>query len=418
MNQPNVLIVDDDTTLLEALSETLRLRMEQALIETCDSATNALERINETNHDAIVVDIKMPGMDGLQLLEEIRKLRPDVPVLLITGHGEHHLAIEALRGGAHDYIQKPIDREYFLASLSHAIQLHRLKHQVREERAALERHAAELSDCVEQRAEELRAANQTKAELFSKEQAARAALNDALERLEQSSRQREEFMLMVAHELGGPLTVITGYAQILGKRRLPREKQDRARSAILSEAHRVERLVDDLADNARAATGQFELQQHPHDLVEIVREQVEICEARSATLNAELDAPDALPVVCDRDRIAQAVSNLLTNALNYASAGKVRVQVWADDEQAHVAVADEGPGIPEDQVEAIFKPHVRLVRNGSEAPRGAGLGLHIARAIAQAHGGELSVSSIPGQGTTFTVSLPVVAPMPGSSRPA
>src|SRR5215203_1243358 len=185
MNQPNVLVVDDDTALLEALSETLRLRMEQAQIETCDSAASALERISETDHDAIVVDIKMPGMDGLELLAEIRKLRPDVPVLLITGHGEHDLAIEALRGGAHDYIQKPIDRDYFIASLSHAIQLHRLKHQVREEKAALERHAAELADCVDQRADELRSANRTKAELFGREQASRAALNDALALLEE-----------------------------------------------------------------------------------------------------------------------------------------------------------------------------------------------------------------------------------------
>jgi signal transduction histidine kinase len=416
MNQSNVLVVDDDTTLLEALSETLRLRMEEALIETCASATSALGRINETDFDAIVVDIKMPGMDGLQLLEEIRKLRPDVPVLLITGHGEHDLAIEALRGGAHDYIQKPIDRDYFVASLRHAIQLHRLKHQVSEERAALERHAAELSECVDQRAEELREANQTKAELFGKEQAARSALDAALEKLQETNRQREEFILMVAHELTGPLTAITGYAELLGKSTLAQDQHARARGVIISEAHRVARLVEDLADVARSATGQFDLQQVPHDLVEIVREQVEIFRERSTAQKLELDAPDSVPVSCDRDRIAQAVSNLLTNAINYASSGTVRVHIWSDGGHAHVAVTDEGPGIPEDRIESIFEPHVRLVPDESQAPNGAGLGLHIARAITEAHGGELSVTSSLGEGTTFTLTLPLSVALTGSSR--
>jgi PAS domain S-box-containing protein len=141
---PRVLLVDDDAALLEALPAALRLRMDGIEIDTCDSALDALERIRETDYDAIVSDIKMPGMDGLALLSEIRELRPRTPTLLITGHGEHDLAVQALRGGAYDFVQKPVDRDYFVASLERAIHVRALDRQVEQQRLALERHARVL----------------------------------------------------------------------------------------------------------------------------------------------------------------------------------------------------------------------------------------------------------------------------------
>jgi PAS domain S-box-containing protein len=139
-----ILVVDDDNALLDALPETVRLRLEGVEVETCDSAPEALARIEGTDYDVIVSDIKMPGMDGLALLAEIKRRRPSTPTLLITGHGERDLAVAALRGGAHDLIQKPIDRDYFVASLERAIQLRQLDRQVAEQREALERHARVL----------------------------------------------------------------------------------------------------------------------------------------------------------------------------------------------------------------------------------------------------------------------------------
>jgi signal transduction histidine kinase len=139
-----ILLVDDDPALLEALPETVRLHMDGVEIDTCDSAREALERIEATDYDAIVTDIKMPGMDGLALLLEIKERLPSTPTLLITGHGERDLAVRALRGGAYDFIQKPIDRNYFVASLERAIQLRGLDRRVEEQRRALERHARVL----------------------------------------------------------------------------------------------------------------------------------------------------------------------------------------------------------------------------------------------------------------------------------
>jgi serine phosphatase RsbU (regulator of sigma subunit)/anti-sigma regulatory factor (Ser/Thr protein kinase) len=144
-----ILIVDDDPALLQALPETLRLRIDGAVVDTVDSAAAALERIKAVDYDAVVTDIKMPGMDGLALLNEIRSLRPETPTLLITGHGEHDLAVKALRGGAYDFIAKPIERDYFAASLNRAIRTRHLKRELDAQKAELEEHAKQLERAVQ-----------------------------------------------------------------------------------------------------------------------------------------------------------------------------------------------------------------------------------------------------------------------------
>jgi two-component system sensor histidine kinase/response regulator len=120
--ETRILIVDDDLALLEALPEAVRLRIAEIVVDTCDSAVAAVERIEARDYDAIVTDIKMPGMDGLALLSLIRERRPATPTLLITGHGEGDLGQRAMEGGAFEYISKPIDRDLFMASLERAIQ--------------------------------------------------------------------------------------------------------------------------------------------------------------------------------------------------------------------------------------------------------------------------------------------------------
>ena len=157
MSQSRVLIVDDDPALLQALPEALRLRMAGVTVDTADSGAAALDRIAARDYDAIVTDIKMPGMDGLALLAEIRARRPDTPVLMITGHGEHALAIQALRGGAYAFIQKPINRDHFVAVLYRAIRTHASNRRGRDRQLALERCTSELEVIVETLGRELRA---------------------------------------------------------------------------------------------------------------------------------------------------------------------------------------------------------------------------------------------------------------------
>ena len=144
MSAARILIVDDDVALLEALPDAIALRMNGIAIDTCETAPAALDRIQQNDYDVIVTDIKLPGMDGLDLLNEIKLLRPGTPTVLITGHGERDLAVRALRGGAYDFVQKPIDRDYFVASLERAIQVRGLDRHVEQQRVELERHARVL----------------------------------------------------------------------------------------------------------------------------------------------------------------------------------------------------------------------------------------------------------------------------------
>src|SRR5919197_1208001 len=182
-----ILIVDDDPALLKALPEALRLRMQDAQVDTCDSAREALARIGDVDYDAIVADIKMPGMDGLALLAEIRALRPDTPTGLITGHGHEDLAVLALRGGAYDFIQKPIDREYIVPSLTRAIEERARRRRVEEQQVFLEQHAELLERIVEERTRELRETN----------------------------RLKDRFIAMLSHELRSPLSAIRMWASLL-----------------------------------------------------------------------------------------------------------------------------------------------------------------------------------------------------------
>ena len=575
MRDSQVLIVDDDATLLQALSRALELRLDGVAVDTCDSPHAALDRIAATDYDAIVTDIKMPGMDGLALLAQIRKLRPDTPTLLITGHGEHDLAIQALRGGAHDYVQKPIDRDYFVSSLTHAIEVRHLSRQVEQQRLALEQHAKELEECLQDRPRELREffhreeiahAEAEKAErrsallaeaskvlagsldykttlasvarlaapvfagwcivdlmqdggsvrrlLGAPVDPAKEALANTLQRrqaldpnhqvvsevlrtgqprlisestdppsesvvgdaeqqelvrelgaksvivvpivargqtlgaitfvaadrdrrygpadvtlaedlasrcalaidnarlhseAQEAHHQRETFIAMIAHDLGQPLTAVTGYADVLGHSSVSQNVQERARSVIRQETRRMARLVKDLADAAHLAAGRFQIQPAPCDLAEIAREQVDLARARIERHTLLLDAPpDVVLAMCDHDRIAQVLSNLLANAINYTTDGEIRVRLWVEGEQARLAVSDEGPGIPPDRLDVIFEPHRRLASNGADdEPKGAGLGLHIAKGIVEAHGGRIWVESAEGHGATFSLSLPL-----------
>ena len=194
MSQARVLIVDDDPALLQALPEALQLRMEGVTVDVADSAAAALGRIVARDYDAIVTDIKMPGMDGFALLAEIRTRWPDTPTLLITGHGEHDLVVDALRGGAYDFIQKPIDRDYFVESLVRATQMRQLGRRAKEQQLALERHLNELEAIVEERTRDLRETSKV--------------IDSPLRFLMNPSGQMEKVVRQIKQVADSPLTVL------------------------------------------------------------------------------------------------------------------------------------------------------------------------------------------------------------------
>jgi signal transduction histidine kinase len=382
---PRVLIVDDDVLLLKALPEALLLRMEGVAVETCDSAPSALRQIAATDYDAIVADIKMPGMDGLALLAEIRALRPETPTVLITGHGHDDLAVRALRGGAYDFIQKPIEREYLLASLRRAIEAREYRRHLHEEQEILERHARELEGVVEERTHQLREAN----------------------------RLKDQFLATLSHELRSPLGAIRMWSSLLSSGKLDAQRTARALDGIERNAILQAQLVEDLLDVSRIAAGKLVLDLrpvNPKPLVEAALDAVRgAAEAKQVRLEAEFEFSEG-QVRGDPARLQQIVWNLLSNAVKFSSpGGRVLVRLSGVDEQVVIAVRDEGEGIGLEFLPHVFERFWQADRTRTRAHGGLGLGLSIVRDLVQLHGGSVEAASEgKGQGATFTVRLPLV----------
>src|SRR5581483_11381728 len=236
-------------------------------------------------------------------------------------------------------------------------------------------------------------------------------LAEAKRQLEDEQRHRDEFISMVTHELSQPITTLSVAAQLLRRAAVPRESRERAIETMYAQARRLGRLVQDLGDAVRLSAGTFEVFPSRVDLAKLVRDQVEQERLQAPRRRFDVEgASEPVWVEGDSDRIAQVLSNLLTNAVKYAPEGAIHVRLARAGEEVSIVVADEGPGIPPDRIDLVFEPHVRLGgRAGADQPRGSGLGLYIARGIVEAHGGRISAGNGPTGGAIFTVVLPVKA---------
>ncbi len=384
MDEARILIVDDDPALLQALPQAITLRMQRVIVDTSDSATGALQLVRHQQYDAIVSDIKMPGMDGLALIEQLQKLCPETPALLITGHGERDLAIQALRVGAYDFIQKPIDRDYFISALRRAIQTYQMRRQIARQQEELEQYASSLEQTVVERTRELIEANAAK----------------------------DVFIGIASHELRTPLTTIKGISQMLRRRLDGGNAVDPKFLEMLnSSVRRMEILVDEILTTSLVDGNLFALHLGPCDLVTLCRELVEeYGNDMGPSLNLEV-LELTLPVEIDRERISQVLLNLLSNARKYSPKNMpITLRLQRQDSQALVSVIDHGVGIPPEQLPHIFERFYRVpgidVQTGSST--GVGLGLYIVQKIVERHNGCITAASVPGEGSIFTISLPLL----------
>ncbi len=386
MDEARILIVDDDPALLQALPQAITLRMQQVAVDTSDSAAGALQLVQHGQYDAIVSDIKMPGMDGLALIERLQTLCPDTPMLLITGHGERDLAIQALRVGAYDFIQKPIDRDYFISALRRAIQTYQMRRRIARQQKELEQYASSLEQTVAERTRELVEANAAK----------------------------DVFIGIASHELRTPLTTIKGISQMLRRRFNGGHPIDAKSLEMLnSSVRRMEILVDDILTTSLVDGNVFALHLQSCDLVALCRDLVEeYGNEMDSSLLLEILEP-TLPVEIDRERICQVLLNLLSNARKYSPKNTpIAIRLQRQEQQAQVSVIDHGVGIPAEQLPHIFERFYRVpdidVQTGSSV--GVGLGLYIVQKIVERHNGRITATSTPGEGSTFTISLPLLQP--------
>jgi PAS domain S-box-containing protein len=225
-------------------------------------------------------------------------------------------------------------------------------------------------------------------------------------------QQQATFVSVISHELKTPVAIIKGYASTL---RRPDANWDAATiqdglQIIEEESDRLTALIGNLLDVSRVQADGLRLQLGPVDLPALA---ARVVQGIAATVNATYEfqlrfASNVPPVYADEERLRMVLSNLVSNAVKYSpDGGVIRVGGWTDDEYAVVYVADHGIGIaPEDQGR-IFDRFYRVDNTLSRHTQGAGLGLYLARAIIQAHGGNIRVESQPGRGSRFVFTLPL-----------
>jgi PAS domain S-box-containing protein len=234
------------------------------------------------------------------------------------------------------------------------------------------------------------------------------------ERLLELERMKDEFVALVSHELRTPLTSIRGYLELLLEDvESPGFTETHAEwlGVIDRNSERLLCLVEDLLLKAQVNAGKVVLNLQDVELVRLVEQSVTASAPAAAAREIELVCSTAgvPPVAADPVRIGQVIDNLISNALKFTPAGgRVEVRALEDGGVARIEVADTGMGIPEPEQERLFERFYRTTQAQARAVPGAGLGLSIAKAIVEAHGGEISCTSVAGEGTTFAIELPLV----------
>ncbi|MCP3136607.1 ATP-binding protein [Pyxidicoccus xibeiensis] len=370
-----ILVADDNADMRGYLS---RLLSRHWRVEAVSDGARALAAARANPPDLILSDVMMPGLDGLAL---VRALRADertrtIPVMLLSARAGEEATIEGLKSGADEYLVKPFSANELLARVNAQLTVS----QLRQEAVSAEReHAREA--------------------------------HQLLEESRRATRSREETLAVVSHDLRSPLNTISVAADLLyrGLGEDPAQARlHRHSEAIQRAVRRMNRLIADLLDLASIDAGSLSIQPQPHTLEEVFRELRELFELQVAereqhwSLECEPGLP---PLSFDRDRVLQALSNLVSNALKFTPpGGRITVRAEAAPEGVRVSVSDTGMGIPPEALAYVFERYWHSAQKGRE---GHGLGLSIARGIVAAHGGTLSATSEPGRGSTFFFTLPM-----------
>ena len=230
--------------------------------------------------------------------------------------------------------------------------------------------------------------------------------------LKELDRHKDQFISYASHELRTPLTPLKGYTDLL-RRRLGGREDARSEAAMVESikrnVDRLERLADALLDVSQARLGTFRVVPRPTDLVGLAKEIVEQLQMTTDRHQLRLRcAESALVGSWDEDRLSQVLHHLVSNAINYSpDGGRVEVAIGRREGWVEVTVRDEGIGIPDDAQASIFEPFAKASGADRACAKGLGLGLYVCRQIISLHGGSIAVSSQPGKGSTFTISLPL-----------
>jgi signal transduction histidine kinase len=367
----HVLVVDDEPGMRLGVSRALRnftVRIPDVDDEVrfaCDQAESgeqALEKITARAPDILLLDHKLPGISGLDVLQQMAEKNIEALTVMITAYASLDTAITATKRGAYDFLAKPFTPD-------------------------------ELKSAVRKAAKHL-------------------ILQRQARRLAEEKRQvRFQFISVLAHELKAPLGAVQGYLRIVRDRSAGEDMEtyDKMVRRSLVRLEGMQKLIFDLLDLTRIESGQKKRDLRDEvDVVSVARESVEnfTPDAGERGISIELHAPETLAMRADPGELAIIFNNLISNAVKYnRDNGRVDVTLSDEKGEIRVDVSDTGIGMSEEDVQRLFGEFVRIKNEKTRNILGSGLGLSILRRLANLYGGDVSVRSQPEVGSTFTVTL-------------
>jgi len=381
--RPRALVVDDDPKLLTLEARWLsRAGFEVVLAASGEEALRLLDA-EPGGFDALVSDLYMTGMTGLQLLEKIRAARIDVPVVLVTGEGALESAVAAFEHGVNRYLLKPLDGIKLVQSVTDVVRLHGV---------ARMRKLSEDNQALGTLVDELRAARDS---------------------AEEAGRAKTQLLAKMSHELRTPLTAIMGNADLLLSEKQSDEQRARV-TTIARAASSLLRMVDQLLDLGDLARNNVHHAPNLLGLRIVMEEELTPFAARAKakglewTLDVASDVPEI--VIGNEKHLRALIGNLADNAVKFTSAGRIVVRVevarptamTTKDVWIRCAISDTGIGIPEPALARIFEPFAQADEAMNRRYGGAGLGLGICAHLARLVGGSLEAMSAQGEGSTFS----------------
>jgi len=358
---PFILVVDDEESMRDSCSKILK--KDGFLADTAKDGSAGLEKIEKNKPDLVLIDLKMPGISGMEVLEKIKEIDPNIISVVITGYSTVESAVEAMKKGAYDFLPKPFTPEELRIIISRGLERRKLILEtefLRKEKKLIE----------------------------------------------------ENFITMVTHQLRSPLVAIQQFFEvILGG--MVGEVQEKQKEMITRSRDRMDgllKLIDDWLDVARLSGGQIVDKLKRLSLKKIIKKLIgdmqPLAQKNDVSLEFGPSSENDL-VQGDEETLEQVFSNLITNAIRYNKPkGKVVITIKENNDFISAEVKDSGIGIAKEHLPFIFDQFYRVKRGEDHKIKGTGLGLSIAKKIVDAHEGTIRVSSELGKGSNFTVLLP------------
>lgn len=364
MEQPSILVIDDEEVVLDSCLQILGGRGYR--VATATNGESGLRLVHDQHPDLVYVDLKMPGIPGLEVLEQIQETDPTIVTIVITGYATVDSAVEAMKTGAYDFLPKPFTPDEFRLITQRGIERRRL-----------------ILETI--------------------------ALRREREML------KEHFGAIVSHELKSPLGAVQQNLYALTQELagvlnpLQLERLNRMKSSIDSLLKLIHTWLRIYTTDIDRIAETFQ----PTSIAEVVAAASEAVQPHAIRKDIEIasSVEDDLPKVHgDRGTLVEALVNILGNAVKFSRMNsQIRVTAERDDSSILIKVSDTGVGIAKEDLPVILEGfHAGQPAEGAE--RGSGLGLAITRRIIQAHHGTISVESELGAGSTFSIRLPVLAP--------